>query len=127
MLYSGKGRKTAVLQSSSLGQDLRPLVVFFCLWKFVILSIIALAPGPGYDTSTTLLLELKEDGQFLGSVRDVATSLPVALKFVRWDAIYFSQIARRGYVLEQEYAFGSGYPKVLALSLRGIYVLVAAR
>jgi phosphatidylinositol glycan class V len=48
---------------------------------------------------------------------DVSTELITANRFlkalVRWDAVYFIQIARNGYDLEQQYAFDPGYPLVL--------------
>lgn len=39
---------------------------------------------------------------------------------MRWDAIYYVQIAHRGIVFEQEWAFGRGFTKVLAFFARGI-------
>jgi hypothetical protein len=32
----------------------------------------------------------------------------------RWDAIYFASIAERGYVFEQEWAFGWGFTRLLS-------------
>ena len=40
--------------------------------------------------------------------------------FVRWDAIYFIQIAHRGVLFEQEWAFGWGFAKLLTLVGRGM-------
>lgn len=90
-----------------------PLVPLFCLWKFLLFSIVALAPGPGYDTSSTLLLDADATAVSAAKVQEVATSLPRVLKFVRWDAIYFSQITERGYLFEQEWAFGPGFPSLV--------------
>jgi phosphatidylinositol glycan class V len=80
------------------------LIVTFLAWKLLLFLVAVASPGPGYDTSTFL-----------------STSSPsyVLGKFVRWDAIYFTQIARRGYVFEQEWAFGWGFTRILAAAGRG--------
>lgn len=78
---------------------IKALTISFVVWKFLLLVIIAYSPGPGYDTSTTLLFPEWPDQTTLQS------SL---LRFVRWDSIYFVRIAERGYRFEQEWAFG--YP-----------------
>lgn len=69
------------------------LSVLFVAWKVLILDLAIIAPGHGYDTSATLL--------------------PSDSKFVRWDAIYFTELARRGHVYEQEWAFGKGLSTIL--------------
>ena len=75
------------------------LIAIFCSWKFLLLLIALTAPGRGYDTSTTLL----------GS-----TDHAIIEKLVRWDAIYFKRIAHRGYVFEQEWAFGWGFTRLMS-------------
>lgn len=37
-------------------------------------------------------------------------------RFTSWDAIYFVSVAKRGYVFEQEWAFGTG----LVVAVRGV-------
>ena len=74
------------------------LAVLYILWKFFLLLVAISSPGSGYDTSTSLLPQ----------PQSLLTS-----KLVRWDAIYFTQIAQRGYVFEQEWAFGWGYTRML--------------
>lgn len=64
------------------------LTAIFVVWKRLLLLVALSTPGKGYDTSTTLL--------------------PSLSKLVRWDAIYYVQIARRGHLFEQEWAFGKG-------------------
>lgn len=83
------------------------LVIGFTLWKVLLVAITLASPGPGYDTSTNLLK--REHGE------DAIKSLSWLNNFVRWDAIYFTQIARRGVVFEQEWAFGWGFVKLLKL------------
>lgn len=76
-----------------------------------------MSPGPGYDTSTTLL----NHKSYLAFQTDHILSEGLS-KFVRWDAVYFTQISLRGYVFEQEWAFGWGFTKLLALLTRGTTV-----
>lgn len=87
----------------------RLLFVLFVLWKAILFFAILCSPGPGYDTSTTLL-ELtnavpNNKTDLLSSARPLS---PPLFKLVRWDAIYFSQLSQRGHVFEQEWAFGVG-------------------
>lgn len=76
----------------------RTLTLWFWSWKLLLLLIVLVSPGPGYDTSTSILAPI--------SRLQLPSSL---LKFVRWDSIYFVNIAQRGYLYEQEWAFGYGY------------------
>ena len=86
------------------------LTCLFLSWKAILFLVTVTSPSPGYDTSTTLL-----DWQH--TINDELNS-PVwsrmqdqVPKLVRWDAIYFTQIARRGVLFEQEWAFGWGFNK----------------
>ena len=85
------------------------LLLTFVVWKAIVFALVCIAPGPGYDTSTTLLdtaiFAPDEQGILFATANSVS---PTILKFVRWDAIYFTQIARRGHTFEQEWAFGLG-------------------
>ncbi|KAI4860731.1 glycosyltransferase family 76 protein [Hypoxylon rubiginosum] len=94
------------------------LIGAFFAWK-VFLSAIALGSsvGPAYDTSSTLL-----SPEILSSRE---SPFDLATKLTRWDSIYFIQASRRGYLFEQEWAFGSGLPTVISslaqvLSIFGI-------
>ena len=111
------------LRTFTCWHDAHLLVTVFCVWKLVLLSVVALAPGPGYDTSSTLLVSTESQGTSATEIREVATSLPSALKFVRWDAIYFSQITQRGYIFEQEWAFGPSLPSLVDLLQKGVFHL----
>lgn len=78
----------------------------YVVWKSIILLVAWLAPGQGYDTSTTLLAG--------------------ANKLVRWDAIYFVQKAWRGDIFEQEWAFGKGLSTLLSsIAGRDLSAIVA--
>ncbi|KAM3075509.1 ER membrane glycoprotein subunit of the GPI transamidase complex-like protein [Clarireedia jacksonii] len=99
----------------------RTLSIAFVCWKTVLLLIAACSPGPGYDTSTNLLLSsLEYQGIDLPS-----TARYLISKLVRWDGIYFIQLSERGYLYEQEWAFGWGFTRLIhfitiALSSLGI-------
>lgn len=89
----------------------------FIAWKLILLCIALTSPGPGYDTSTVLLhpyLHLAHPGS--GSEWEPASRLK---SLVRWDAIYFTQLARHGYIWEQEWAFGWGFTNLVAVTSRG--------
>ncbi|KAH6680347.1 GPI mannosyltransferase 2 [Halenospora varia] len=88
----------------------RNLVALFFVWKTLLLLVACCSPGSGYDTSTDLILPPENDD---------AGGLPIILqytvgKLTRWDAIYFVQASKRGYVFEQEWAFGWGFTRLIA-------------
>lgn len=89
------------------------LTLAFLLWKALLFVVITACPGPGYDTSTTLIPR-----EEWGLVSSQTESLPQSLKFVRWDSIYFLHIVEKGYVFEQEWAFS--YPRILSWVVSGI-------
>ena len=100
-----------------LESPLRSLVVAFAFWKTLLLLVALCSPGPGYDTSSSLLLGLR--GQSTSPQVTSRLHLPWLGKLVRWDAIYFVKIAERGYLFEQEWAFGSGYAKTVNVLSEG--------
>ncbi|KAL8926314.1 MAG: hypothetical protein Q9172_001823 [Xanthocarpia lactea] len=53
--------------------------------------------------------------QLGGQLVTSTVSRALAEKLTRWDAIYFTNIAHRGAVFEQEWAFGWGYAKVVGI------------
>ncbi|PKX93914.1 DUF409 domain protein [Aspergillus novofumigatus IBT 16806] len=96
----------------SLDRPYKSLLTVFAFWKTLLLFLAVFSPGPGYDTSTTLRLDRNAtnavgDGPFTASLRLVST------KLTRWDAIYFTEVASRGYIFEQEWAFGYGFTKLI--------------
>lgn len=86
----------------------------FWAWKGVLLAIAAGSQvGPSYDTSSSLLTPYPDHqrGSFLGQ--------SLATRLTSWDAIYFVKAAQRGYLFEQEWAFGYALPTCLAFLVRG--------
>lgn len=98
-----------------LDNPVRSLTLAFWLWKALLFIVITACPGPGYDTSTTLIP--REDVNAVSQSQ--ADSFPLSLKFARWDAIYFLHAAEQGYVFEQEWAFG--YPRFLGFFISGMF------
>lgn len=97
----------------------RFLVLSFIFWKLTLLCIALTSPGPGYDTSTVLLHSAPAPLQANpGSEWEPPSLLK---KLVRWDAIYYTTAARRGYLWEQEWAFGWGFTNLVAVTSRGDY------
>lgn len=94
------------------------LLVVYTGWKLLLLCLAFASPGLGYDTSTTLLYHDPEFSDITPRSR-WARLVPGVGKLVRWDAVYFTQIGQRGYLWEQEWAFGWGFTKSLAVIGRG--------
>ena len=95
------------------------LTACFILWKLCLLTVVFASPGQGYDTSTTLVYpSSSDDGAKTTAIRLWIDQL--TLKLTRWDAIYFTHIAKYGHVFEQEWAFGWGFTSILRLLCRGI-------
>ncbi|KAI1817271.1 glycosyltransferase family 76 protein [Poronia punctata] len=83
------------------------LTCAFFAWKAFLFAIaIGSGVGPAYDTSSTLLSADR------ATPHESAFDLPTRL--TRWDAIYYIQASKRGYLYEQEWAFASGLPTVIA-------------
>lgn len=94
------------------------LTFSFIAWKLTLLFVALAAPGPGYDSSTNLLFSQSGGGEYFTS--RILHFYPIT-KLVRWDAIYFTQIAYRNYVFEQEWAFGWGFTKLLSFFAKGMH------
>ena len=107
-------------KTSHLSWPKTSLTACFIAWKLFLLTITLTSPGIGYDTSTELI-----SNEILPTCESSSLLDPffrrLCLKLVRWDAIYFTQIARRGYLFEQEWAFGWGFTRFLAISQKGSF------
>lgn len=87
----------------SPAQPLRSLTALFIIWKGFLLSIaLGTIVASDYDTSTSLFFD-----RVYGSNVTIPT---IAAKLTRWDALYFMHSTIKGYVYEQEWAFGLGLP-----------------
>ncbi|KAK4227567.1 glycosyltransferase [Podospora fimiseda] len=105
----------------------------FLSWKTFLFSIAlgsALLTGDAYDTSGSLVVFPAHQGSGAGGTiinpTEAAVSEAsgqqqpqgfflsrVAARFTSWDAIYFVTQAKRGYLFEQEWAFGAGLPSLI--------------
>ena len=90
------------------------LIAAFCAWKCLLLLVAAACPGPGYDSSSTLLL-----GNDSAPSALLAVLQHLLLRLIRWDAVYFATSATRGHVFEQEWAFSWPYARFTAGVARG--------
>jgi phosphatidylinositol glycan class V len=88
------------------------LVVIFCLWKILLLTLAAFCPGPGYDTSALILLDSSTNRH--KNFHQRSRSDRLTLNLLRWDALYFVKAAERGKAHEQEWAFSWAYSKLLS-------------
>lgn len=104
----------SLLWTQILNRPKLSLILCFTLWKALLFTLTLASPGTGYDCSTPLLKPAQID-----DFKDSTGIWSLLSKFVRWDAIYFVQIAHRGVVFEQEWAFGWGFTKLLAFFARG--------
>lgn len=104
-----------VLETPHRFSPFRALVSVFVAWKALLLCVAWASPGPGYDTSTNLLLPSTADTDSL--ILNVISY--TSSKLVRWDALYFVRVAQRGRLFEQEWAWGLGWTKSIALIARG--------
>ena len=90
----------------SLASPVTSLTTVFVAWKAVLLAFaLGAVFGPDYDTSTSLFFD-----RLYGSRARVPY---LAASLTRWDALYFVQHARQGYVFEQQWAFGAAMPALV--------------
>jgi hypothetical protein len=93
-------------------RPVRTVFTAFLAWKTLLLLIAAGSlVGGAYDTSASLALD--------GSGNSSRTPTIIA-RLTSWDAVYFTKVAHRGYLFEQEWAFGSGLPIVVSSLIRGV-------
>ncbi|KFA75769.1 hypothetical protein S40288_07905 [Stachybotrys chartarum IBT 40288] len=92
------------------------LAAAFAAWKSLLLAIaLGTALAADYDTSTSVFFDV---------VYGAGARVPaLAHRLTRWDALYFVHAAHRGYVYEQEWAFGTGLPMVVRAVLGAARVL----
>jgi phosphatidylinositol glycan class V len=93
------------------GHLARQLIPIFIAWKTTLLLLATISPGPGYDTSSLILLNSSTDRHVELQSSSLVDRL--TLSTFRWDALYFVKSAQRGYVHEQEWAFSWAYSHIL--------------
>lgn len=97
------------------------LLASFVVWKLLLFAIVLVTPAPAYDTSTAVLFQAGSSSfepaqqSFLDQLAD---------RFTRWDGIYFTKVAQRGYINEQEWAFSWGFTQLLGRVAQGAYCSV---
>lgn len=110
---------------SALAHPHTTILKSFILWKLFLLLIAVgstLVNDRAYDTSADLLLVGNAEPLSVNDGNDGVVELlrnfgkRLVTRFTSWDAIYFVSAAKRGYVYEQEWAFGTG----LVVCVRGV-------
>lgn len=94
------------------------LLTFFAAWKLLLLAVAYASPGPGYDTSTSILFD-QYDAQPHSWLSRFVQDL--TLRLTRWDGIYFSTSSERGHLYEQEWAFSWFMSRVTAVLSNGAF------
>ncbi|KAL9093132.1 MAG: hypothetical protein Q9159_000491 [Coniocarpon cinnabarinum] len=79
------------------------LFLLFLLWKTLLFMLAFLSPGIGYDTSTSLFYSR------VGVDPQATWASRLQYPLIRWDALYFTAVARRDYFFEQDWAWGWGF------------------
>ena len=95
------------------------IIKFAILYRALIISLCLLVGYNflDYDTSASVILQSSSSHE--GSCQKVGHFLsPLTM---RWDAVYFFNIAKRGYEFEQEFAFFPGYPFIMRVL--GLFLL----
>ncbi|KAB5566674.1 GPI mannosyltransferase 2 [Coniochaeta sp. 2T2.1] len=101
-----------LIAQDAVRHPVRTIIAVFAAWKLFLFLIAAgsTVVGPAYDTSASLALDAASAGKTNSSGSAYSELLA---RLTSWDAIYYTQVARRGYLFEQEWAFGSGLTIVI--------------
>lgn len=108
---------SAATKAASTRWPVSTLTLAFVAWKCFLGAIAAGATlvGDAYDTS---------GGSALGTSCGSRWGSGLLARFTSWDAIYFVNVARRGYLYEQEWAFGSGMAGGMTRLAQGEFAFV---
>lgn len=98
----------------------KSLLAFYCAWKCLLLLVAAASPGPGYDTSTRILLDQHAPAGTASQTWLAVVVQHLVARLTRWDAIYFVSSSKRGLVYEQEWAFSPAYATATSVIARGV-------
>ena len=115
MVNAGPGRQATKYNGSD--DSLQALIKLFIVWKLILLACACISPGPGYDTSTQILFDQHGPSSDSRATRAIER---LVLRLTRWDGIYFSSLATRGHVNEQEWAFSWALARVTSIVTRGV-------
>lgn len=110
---------------SPLDRPRLTLAIYWACWKTLLLLVALSSPGNGYDTSTAVLFAQYDERSAQSKHLDLMRH--ALHKLVRWDAIYFTQMAHRGTRFEQEWAFGWGLVRLLGLGGRGREIVLLVK
>lgn len=105
-----------------LDSPVQALLTIFVAWKCILLLVAFSSPGVGYDTSASLYngIQRPQDSYLLSAASILSN------KLTSWDAIYFTKTANRGYLYEQEWAFGWGMSRLIRFFAKGGLIFSAS-
>ena len=97
---------------------IRELTALYLCWKIALILVACASPGPGYDTSTSILFDQYQSSSDTWLARTIEH---VVLRLTRWDGIYFASSSTHGHINEQEWAFSWVLARVTSGVSRGVY------
>lgn len=121
---SAKGKAAELQKQQSDRYSIKRLLAIFVAWKTLIFAVASCSAGPGYDTSTQILLDQHRAPEALSWLSTAVEH--VVLRLTRWDALYFASGSLHGQVYEQEWAFSWALSKATSLFSRGAYAMRTA-
>lgn len=100
-------------------RDTTRLTLYFLSWKLMLLFIALASPGPGYDTSTEILFNRRDNCDVSRPWHD-SLAERLALRLTRWDGIYFASSSTRGHLNEQDWAFSWALARITHVVSGGV-------
>lgn len=108
---------SSMVPTEPLQQPIRSLILIFCAWKALLLFVVYITPGPGYDTGPLVLF--RKDGVEPATSTLLYLVNRLCIRVMRWDSLYFLDSIRHGYVWEQNWAFSWAFTRLISILSSG--------